>query len=325
MGLQLSKALSLVLKTKPYIVYRTAMHGALCLAVIVYLAMLALIGAVFGAGAFWAVLVASIVLTVLLGIGGFVAEYLFHRLKAGHVALFTEIVTEGGFPSGISQTKWVRGRVNHYFSGMGPLAQVRQILRGALRTMNHTLFDSSAVLPMPGLEGRMKCAQRLVDLSQEYIEEAILAHAFKSRDGNVVDALRAGLVVYCHCWKSILSNAVMLTLLGYAFALIAAVVCLVPLGALALLVPPSWQVLRFTLFAVGLFMGFSAKWAFFDPLASASTILAFLEESDVVAPDPEWEARLDLEVKEFSELRSVGRAPKAGTGHEAAAGEDSVP
>jgi len=314
MGPQLKRALPIVLKTKQYVAYRAGVYGALSLAVIVYLALLGLIGTVFGAGAFWVLLVVSIGMAVLLGLGGFLGEYFLFRLKVGHIALITEIISEGSFPTGISQVKWVRGRVMHYFSGLGSLARIRPLLRDALRAIDRTLFDSSAVLPIPGIEGRMKCAQHIVDLSQGYMEEAVIAYAFKTKKDNIADAIRKGLALYCQCWKEMLGQAVILTLTGYAFALVAAVVFLTPLGIIAILVPSDWIIFRFAMFAIGVFLGLAAKWAFYDPVASTAVVLSFYEESEILETDPEWERRLDESIEPFREI-----------GEQAIAAQDNAP
>jgi hypothetical protein len=102
----------------------------------------------------------------------------------------------------------------------------------------------------------------------------------------------------------VLGHAVTLTLLGYGFALVASVVFLVPLGILALELPDDWIIVRFMLFAVGVFMGMCAKWALFDPVASAATILTFFGESDLSTPDSEWEAKLDAATPAYGELRT---------------------
>jgi hypothetical protein len=288
------------------------MYGLLCICVIGYLCMLILIGWVFGAGAFWALLVASAMVGFLLGLGGFIGEFFFFRLRAGHIALLTEIITEGRFPSGISQMKWARGRVLHYFDGAGLLAEARQTLRKTLRAVNGHLFDSSAVLPVPGIEGGMKFAQRAVDASQGYVEESIVAYAFKVRNTNVFESIKTAVVLYCQCWKTTLGNSVMLTLMSYGFALVAAVIFLVPLGLIALQLNTGaegqqYTILRFVLFAMGIFLGFAAKWAIFDPVACAATTLSFLEEAELLAPSPIWEEKIESVTQEFKDLRQKAR------------------
>lgn len=309
MGLQLKRAFDIVLKTKSYVLYRALIYAALCACAIAYLAMLSVIGAVFGAGAVWVLLIASGVMVFVLGVDGFIGEYVFYRLRAEHVALITEIISEGKFPLGISQTKWARGRVLHYFRGVSFLSEVRQLLRDIFRGVNRNLFDSAAVLPVPGIEGGLRCAERIVDFSQGYVQEAALGYAFKARNENVFESLRHSVMVYCQAWRVLLGNAVTLTLLSYAFALICSVVFLVPLGMIAIQIPDNWSVafqpmfVRFTLFASGIFLGMSAKWALFDPVACASMVITFLEESEVVSANPDIETKVEAAAPKYGLLK----------------------
>ncbi len=303
MGLQFERALAIVRQTLPYVLYRLLIYGVLCLCVVVYLCLLAVIGVVFGSGAFWALLVISALLVAVGGVGSFLSQYLFAQHRAGHVALIAEIIAEGQLPIGISQMKWARGRVLHYFHGADLLPEVRRLSHEVLRAIHESLVDVGAALPAPGLERNARLTQQLVGLSQRYIEEAGIAHVFRTRDENVFDAARASLLSYGQCWKPVLGHAVTLTLLGYGFALVAAVIFLVPLGVLALELPNDWIIVRFMLFAVGVFMGLCAKWALFDPVASAATILTFFGETDLSTPDSEWEAKLDAATPAYGELR----------------------
>jgi hypothetical protein len=194
---------------------------------------------------------------------------------------------------------------------MGLLPEIRRLLRDILRAVNRTRFDAAQVPPAPGLEGGTKLAEHVVEFSQGYIEEAAIAYIFKSKNENVFDSARSALLIYGQCWKTVLGNAVTLTLLSYAFVLVASIAFLVPLGILSLLLPDDWTIVRFVLFAIGVFLGFAAKWAFFDPVAGASTALLFLGESTVAAPDPEWEKTLETVAPAFTELTAKA-AEKAG-------------
>jgi len=306
MGIELRRALDIVLRTTPYVVYRAFMYGALCLCVIAYLAMLFVIGLVFGPGAFWVLFVLSAGLPAMLGIGGFINEYAFHQLRAGHIAVITEIVTQAKFPPGISQTKWARGRVTHYFKGVGTLAHARRLTRDAIRAINRA-NDLSSMMPLPGIETGMLLGRRIIDLSQAYIEEAVFAYTFRAKNENIYDSAKNATLTYSQCWQAILPNAITLTLLSYGFALVCTVIFLVPLGAVALVWFSQYTIARFVLFAIGIFLGFAAKWAVFDPIASASTIITFLEESDITEVTPELEEKLDRQLHQFRSLREKAR------------------
>ena len=298
MELQWNRAFTLVRQTSNYLWYRAMIHMGLICGVLVYLIVLALVGVIFKAGAFWVLLGLTAIFSVMVSLVSFVGEALFYRQRVGHIALTAELLSEGKLPDAISQVKWAQGRVRHYY-GMTMLPQVRAGLREAIRTVNARVFDSAetlptAVLPLPGLEGGTRLAQHLVDFSQGYIEDAAIAHAFKTKNENVFDAARTAVLLYCQCWKPILTEAVTLTLLGYAFTLCASILFLIPLALIAhFFVPDTDTTAHFILFAMGVILGISAKWVLFDPVASASMVFTFLEEADLVSLDEAWDEVLE--------------------------------
>lgn len=278
-------------------------YGALCLGLFSYLWMLAIVGGVFGAMAFWTLFVGSAGVALLIGMGGFVSAYLLYRRRMGHVAILTELAAEGQLPDGVSQVKWAEGRVLHYFGGLSGLLEMRRMIREILCRLDRTLFDSAAVLPMPGLEGGSWFAWHVADFSVGYIEEAFAAYAFRARNENIHESIRAAILIYCQCWKSVLSHAITLTWLGYAFGLSVSVACLIPLGMVASAVPDSWNVARFALFATGLLLGYFVKSAVYDPCASAVMSITFLDESELLAPDTEWERKIEAVSPVYAELK----------------------
>ena len=301
MNLQLTQAMGIVFQTTPYILYRAVVYGVICAMAAVALAVLAVTGRVFGGAA------AAVLFVAAAAAGGFgarlVREYILYLLKAGHIALITEIVSEGKLPPNISQTQWAKERVMHYFKEVSVLALVDQMIKGIIHVVNRTLFNVMTVLPIPGLEGGARLAQRVVNFSLTYVDESIIAYTFKTQNENVFDAAKTGIVLYCQSWKGLLKNAAALTVLSYVFVIVAALVFMIPLGVIAFMMPASWSVAKFSLFALALFMGFSLKWILFDPIACTSTVLTFLHESESLTPDTEWEARIEAVSGKFRELK----------------------
>ncbi len=302
---EIRRSCKLVRQTMPYIGYRAAVYGIICGVVAVLLLILALIGRVFGPNA------AMVLFIIALVGGGFgwrlLRDYVLYLLQAGHVALITELVVNGALPEGIRQTAWARERVLHYFKEISILALVDQLVKGIINVLNRTLFNVVNALPIPSLGGVAKVAQKIVGLSLTYVDESILAYTFKTRNENVYDAAKTGIVIYAQSWKPILKTAVGLTLLSYAFSLVATLVFLIPLGAVALAAPS----VRFAMFLLALFMGFSAKWILFDPIACTATMIVFLEEAAKTPPNPEWEAKIEAVSSKFSELKQKAVARMA--------------
>lgn len=301
MNLQIGHALRIVFQTTPYLVYRAGVYGAICGVAAALLLFLALIGYVFGSGA------AGVMFVIALVAGGFGArllrEYILYLLRAGHVAVITEIIVREKLPEGVSQTQWGSDKVKAYFKEISVLALIDQMIKGIIRVLNRTLFNVLNVLPIPGTDGAKKAIQKVVDFSLTYIDESILAYTFKTENENVYDAAQSGIILYCQAWKSLLRNAVALTVLCYAFTIASAIVFLIPLGGLALLLPETWAFAKFALFILALFLGFSLKWILFDPIACTATILTFLKETEGMTPDPAWEQRIATVSEKFRELK----------------------
>ena len=323
MNLQLGRAVGIIMKTMPYVLYRAVVYGVICAVFAVLLLFLALIGRVFGPGA------AGVMFIILMIGGGFGArilrEYVLYLLRAGHVAVITEIIERDNLPAGVSQTQWGSDQVKAYFKEISVLALVDQLVKGIIQALNRTLFNVMKAMPIPGLEGASKVAQKIVDFSLTYIDESILAYTFKTRNENVYEAAQSGIILYCQAWKGLLKNAVALTLLSYAFTIICAVIFLIPLGAIAFMLPETWGFAKFALFILALFMGFSLKWILFDPIACASTILTFLSETEHMTPDPTWEERIETVSDKFRELKlKAGEQMRSASGAMRAEAEDKA-
>jgi len=311
MALQLGKAAGIVMRTSAYLFYRAMVYGVLVAVVAVFLGFLALIGAVFGGGA-------AAVLFFLSLLGGgfgfrFIREYVLYLLQAGHIALITEIVENGALPQGISQTVWAKERVMSCFREVSVLALVDQLVKGVLVSLNRTLFNIMQAVPFPALEGLASVVQRIVTFSLTYIDESVIAWTFHTKNPNVFDAAKSGVLIYCQSWKPLLKNAVALTLLSYLFVILTTIVFMVPFGAIALVLPHSWAFGKFALFMLALILGISAKWILFDPIACSSTLLTFLDEAGRMVPDPVWESRIEAVSAEFRTLREKAAGMAAQT------------
>ncbi len=310
MALQLGEAMGIVMRTNAYLFYRAMVYGVLVAGVAVFLGFLALIGSVFGGGA------AAVLFFLALFAGGFgfklLREYVLYLLQAGHIALITEIVENGSLPAGISQTAWAKEKVMSYFREVSVLALVDQLIKGVLTSLNRTLFNVMQAVPIPALEGLASIVQRIVTFSLTYIDESVIAYTFRTKNANVFDAAKSGILIYCQSWKPLLKNAVALTLLSYVFVVVTTIVFMVPFGAVALFLPPSWAFAKFALFVLALFLGISAKWILFDPVACTSTLLTFLKEAESTVPDPAWESRIEAVSDQFRTLKA--KAAEMGQG-----------
>ncbi|NTV92991.1 MAG: hypothetical protein HGA72_06930 [Chlorobiaceae bacterium] len=312
MNLQLGQAIKIVAQTKVYLLYRTMVYGAIAGVVAIVLGILVLIGTVFGSGAAFVLFL----ITLFAGNFGFrlLRDYVLYLMQAGHIALITEIAETGTLPSGISQTAWAKEKVMKYYKEVSVLALVDQLVKGVLVTLNRTIFNVFNALPIPALEGLAGIVQRIVNFSLTYIDESVIAYTFRTRNENVFDAAKSGIVVYCQSWKAVLMNAVALTVLSYIFVILMTTLFMIPLGAVSLLLPSSWSFVKFALFVLALFLGISTKWILFDPIACTSTLLTFLNEAERTKPDPAWESKIEMVSDQFRTLKTKAGEMIRGTG-----------
>lgn len=305
-NLHISEAFRLMMRAKAYLVYRAAVYGVVGACMIVGLIILALIGKIFGS-------VAAIVLFIIAAAGcgwglRLLREYVLYVLQAGYLALLVEHADGGELPPGTDQTVWAKARVMHYFKEVSALSLIDQFVKGIIGALNRTLFNVMTILPIPGLDGVAKVAQKVVDYSLTYVDEAMIAYTFRTKNENVFEAATHGILLYCQAWKGLLKNAVALTLLGYVFAVAAAGVFLVPLAILAMITPHGWVIFHYFLFGLAMVLGVACKWIFFDPLACTATVLTFLRETEGLTPDAAWEERIASVSSKFSELKAKAQA-----------------
>jgi hypothetical protein len=299
MDLELLRATRVVLQTTPYLAIRVVVYAALWVAVVLYLAVLGVIGWTFGSFAFWALVVASAVLTVLVGVGNLLGIYMFYLLRAGHLAILSELLTEGALPLGVSQPGWGADQVARHFRELRVLALVHRRTSQAAAAFHRDLVDVTTAVPLPGMEAASTLAARAAALSLPYLTETLLARIFRTRNLNPFDGARAALVRYAQRWQPVLRAAVALTVVGWAFATLAAVLSMAPLGVVGAYYDN--ESVRFVLFLMAVLFGVCAKWALFDPVAQASLMRIFMETPG--DGDEEWEARLEGASPAFRDLQ----------------------
>lgn len=130
-----------------------------------------------------------------------------------------------------------------------------------------TVGNVLGVLPIPGLDGLRTFPDRVARFSMTYIDEAILTRAYREREPNVWAVARDGVILYAQCWKPVLANAVVLTLLSY----VEFFVFLVLLGLPALALGAAVPALKVAL-GIGVLVGaWMLKLALADAYAIAAT------------------------------------------------------
>lgn len=299
---------SLVMRTLPYVVMRILIYGLYGLVALLYFGAAVLLSKLFGGAG-------GVVMLVALGVFGafyyWSRRYLLYMVKAGHVAVLTELHAGRSLEGSIGQFQYGKKLVKNRVKDLSVLFALDAMVDGILRAFSRTVVSLADILPLPGLEGLAKTATAIVNRSLTYVDEAIFSFGILRRDQDLWVAAKEGVILYAQSWKSLLKIAVAIWVADKLFLVLAAVLLLIPFGALAAAFPTmNWA---FLVCAVALAV--LAKAAVFEPLALATIIVSYQEAVRDQIPNPEWESKLESVSEKFRELQARAAAAVAAAGH----------
>lgn len=297
--LYLGEAVKLLLKTTPILWVRIGSYAVLGLGLLLYFAVVG--GIAWLLGQLWSVLGIIVLIAAFggaFGIVRWVTRYYFYLLKAAHAAVMTEYIVHGRGPEG-SQIQYGKQQVTDRFKDTSVMFAVDQLLDGIVKAFNRSFARLTNFLPISGMDSLTAFVERVSKFATTYIDEAILTRAYREREPNVWQVAQDGVILYAQCWKPILANAVVLTLLSYVEFLAFLVILALPALALGALIPA----LKLAL-GIGVLVGaWMLKLAVADAYALAATLLAYHRSTEGMTPDPTWQARLEQTSDAFRELK----------------------
>ncbi len=309
------RSLRLVLATWPFVGLRILVLGGLSLAFVAAVAS--------GAGAGWVVghvgtadfrAGATAWGGILGGVGAVVwvwslREYLLYMITAGHVAAMVMVLDGRSLPSGRAQIAFAVETVKARFGEVHLLFVLDQLVKGSVRAVTGLVGGVGLLSFLPGLQPLIRLLGAILRMSTTFIDEVVLAREIRIASEDPWTTARQGIVLYAQNAKTILWNAVWLTLFRWVMAVILFVVLLAPVGIVALIVPgptTAWSLIFTFLFAV------AAQRAVIDPFLIASTMQVYFAATEGQRPDPDWDAKLAAVSDPFRDL--VARARSAFTG-----------
>ena len=296
--LYLGEALDLLRKTLPFVWVRLGSYMVLFAALGVYFAVVG--GLAWLLGRLWEPL-GIVVFLIAIG-GGFglvrwASRYYFYLLKAAHTAVMTEFIVHGRAPEA-NQLAYGRQQVTERFRDTSVMFAVDVLVDGAVKAAVRTFARIAGLLPIPGLDSLTKLLERVAVASTTFIDEAVLSRAYAQREQNVWKVAHDGVILYAQAWRPILTNAVVLTLIGYVEYVVLLIVLAIPALAIAAAIPAAGPVLAILVF-VGAWM---IKLAVADAFALAATLVAYHRTTENLTPNPEWKAKLEGASEKFKEL-----------------------
>ena len=304
----LSTAIGLVMRTAPYALGRFAVLFGTSLVTLVWYVV------TFG-GWMWL----SKLIHPLAGLIWFIAgcvmygylwrtlvRYFLYMLKAGHIAVLTELVTRGQVGDrGEGMFEYGKRVVTERFGQMNAMFALDLLVHGVVRAFNRTLNWIASLLPIPGMRDIAGVVNAIVYSATTFIDETILSYSLARGDEDVFRASRDGLIYYAQNSKEVLKTGMWIVVLDKVTTFVAWIVMLVPTFLIGWLLPPALKGggILFTLVMSGLFT-WNLRAAFLEPLFLTMVMIKFHVSVHGQAINLEWDERLSQVSGKFVEIKN---------------------
>lgn len=314
-----SAALALCLKTMPYILMRLAVYVGFTLAAVVWLALVGGIAYLFSGkdghdsgGGFFLFLIGF---GLPAGLFFWLRQYVLYLLKAGHIAVLTQLITAGALPDGVNQVEYGKKIVTSKFGQTNVMFALDALIKGIILAFNRTLDWVAGLIPIPGLDSLMKVVEKVIDNATTYVDETIFSYNLARNDENIWRSSVDGVIYYAQNVKSILKTAVWVTVIDYGCTFAVFLVCLIPAWIFKVILPgsvASWA----WVFAVAL--AACIRSAFLRPVFLTMVMLTYHKSIQGQPINLNMEQTLNSASDKFQELTGKAKSWVAGEGTAAA-------
>jgi hypothetical protein len=313
---EIGRTLGIVVRTWPFVLFRMIVYFGITIAYIAATGMGAGVG--YGTGHILGDGGGPITFALWGGIIGFglvsaavywIREYILYIVKAGHIAVMVHLIDGREVPGGQSQIAYARQVVTQRFAEANILFVLDQLIKGVLRAITGLLGGIAAFVAIPGLSGLVKFFNAVIRMSLTYVDEIILGYNIRADSAAPFDTARQGVVLYAQNGKTMLKNALWLSIFMWVLALIVFLTTLAPAAAVLYAMPGELAGWGFVL-AIVFTWAFSA--AFIEPFCIAALMQVYFRAIEGQTPDPDWDRRLSETSKQFRELKDKASAPFGG-------------
>jgi hypothetical protein len=303
---EIGRTLGIVIRTWPFVILRVAVYFGITVAYIVSTGAGAGIG--YGVGHIWGE-DGPFTFAMWGGIFGFglvsmffywLREYILYLVKAGHIAVMVQLIDGVDVPGGQSQIGYAQGVVRERFAEANVLFLLDQLVKGVLRVITGMIGGLAAFLPIPGLQGLVKFANAVIRMSLTYVDEIILGYNIRVRSTAPFETGRQGVVLYAQNARTMLKNAVWLTVMTWVLGVVVFFLTLAPAAAILYAMPGELAGWAFVLAIVFAWAFISA---FVEPFVIAALMQVYFAKIEGQVPDPAWDMRLAETSKHFRELK----------------------
>lgn len=305
MNFSVSKALGLMAKTAPFVIFRAIVYFAIAVAYVLATGTGAGIGWGIGhlgsddflaSSTFWG---GAIGFGVMGGVIYFLREYILYIVKAGHIAVMVELLEGRELPGGRAQIDHAQRVVRERFGEASVLFGIDQLAKGVIRAVTGLLEGLASLLPIPYLDNAMRVVRAYLRVAVGLLDEVVLAHSIRTKSENPFASARDALVLYGQNAKPMLISAAWITLIMYVLSFVVFLIMLAPAALVVYLIPGAWSA-GGVVFA--LLFAWAVKAALIEPFAIACLLQAFFKVTEGQEPNQEWVGKLEGVSAKFRKL-----------------------
>lgn len=309
--------LAVVLKTWPFVLFRMIVYFGITLAYIVATGGAAGVG--YGLGHIVDNEDGPLSFALYGGIFGFgltsvvvywIREYILYVVKAGHIAVMVHLIEGREVPGGQNQIAYAQQVVKERFAEANILFVLDQLIKGAIRAITGLLIGIAAFIPIPGLDGLVRFVNSVIRMSITYVDEIILGYNIRNQSKSPWETARQGVVLYAQNGKTMIKNAIWLSVFMWIVALMVFLTTLAPAAAVLYYMPGQMAGWGFVL-AIVFTWAFSS--AFIEPFCIAALMSVYFKVIEGQTPNPDWDRRLAEASGKFRELKDKAIASVGGS------------
>ncbi len=313
---EIGRTLGIVACTWPFVLLRIIVYFGITLAYIISTGAGAGVGYGFGhvlgdggplSLALWGGIFGFGLVSLLLF---WLREYILYIVKAGHIAVMVRLIDGQDVPGGQSQIGYAQAIVRERFIEANVLFVLDQLIKGVVKIITGLIGGFAAFVPIPGLGGIAKFVNSVIRMSLTYVDEIILGYNIRRQSGAPFETARQGVVLYAQNARTMLKNAVWLTVMTWALGIMIFFLTLAPAAAILYAMPGELAGWAFVLAIVFAWAFISA---FIEPFVIAALMQVYFRVIEGQTPDPAWDMRLAEASKHFRDLKDHALASVGGS------------
>jgi hypothetical protein len=234
-----------------------------------------------------------------------VLRYVLHIIACGHVAVLTELITQGRVGNG-SEGQFAYGRriVVARFGEVAALFGLSVLIRGVLRAFHNALDTLGEWLPTPGVRTIVGLVDTILAAATRYLDKVVLSYDLARGGEDPWRNVQDGLVYYCQNAKPILKTSIWMVVVERVLSILLCLLLLIPAGLTTLLLPDAIREYgALVTILVAALLALTLRAAFITPLFLICIMIRFHALVQNQPVNASWVGYLDGLTDKFRQIR----------------------